>query len=74
MEEFGALDSSEKTTAVLGDTGRWWRQAAKQEGHRKITKKFLCSTWKQMLEVSLLGLLRGTIVNRTCCTHKHLSI
>ena len=30
MEKFRALDSSEKTIAVLGD--RWWPQKAKQEG------------------------------------------
>ena len=30
MEEFGTLESSEKTIAMLGD--RWWPQAAKQEG------------------------------------------
>ena len=28
MEEFGTLDSSEKTIAILGD--RWWPQMAKQ--------------------------------------------
>ena len=35
-EELGTLDSSEKTTAILGD--RWW--TAKQEGD-KISKKLL---------------------------------
>ena len=30
MEEFGTLDSSEKTVAILGDG--WWPQAARQEG------------------------------------------
>ena len=44
MEEFGALDRSKKTIAILGD--RWWPQAAEQEGD-KICKTFLCSTWKQ---------------------------
>ena len=38
MEEFGTLDSSEKTFAILGD--RWWPEAAKQEGGR-ISKTFL---------------------------------
>ena len=28
MEEFGKLESSEKTIAILGD--RWWPQTAKQ--------------------------------------------
>ena len=32
MEEFGRLESSEKTIAILGDT--WWRQTAKQDGDR----------------------------------------
>ena len=40
MEKFGTLDSSEKTTAILGD--RWWPQTARQEGG-KISKTFLCS-------------------------------
>ena len=30
MENFGSLDSSEKTVAILGD--KWWAQTAKQEG------------------------------------------
>ena len=30
IEEFGTLDSNEKTIAIPGD--RWWPQAAKQEG------------------------------------------
>ena len=32
MERFGALDSSDKTIAILGD--RWWPQAAKQDGDK----------------------------------------
>ena len=32
MEEFGRLERSEKTIAVLGD--RWWPQTAKQDGDR----------------------------------------
>ena len=39
MEEFGRLESSEKTIAILGD--RWWPQMAKQHGDR-ISKEFLC--------------------------------
>ena len=37
-EKFDALDSSEKTIAILGY--RWWRQTAKQEGDA-ISKKLL---------------------------------
>ena len=37
MEEFGKLESSEKTIAILGD--RWWPQTAKQDGDR-ISKQF----------------------------------
>ena len=40
MEEFGRLESSEKTIAILGD--RWWPQTAKQDGER-ISKQFLCN-------------------------------
>ena len=36
--DFGTLDSSEKTIAILGD--RWRPQTAKQGGH-KTSKKFL---------------------------------
>ena len=62
MEEFGILESSEKTIAILGD--RWWPQTAKQDGDR-ISKRFLCSMWnkrneRSMLEVSLLGV--GTVL------------
>ena len=38
MEEFGRLECSEKTTAILGDI--WWPQTAKQDGDR-ISKQFL---------------------------------
>ena len=41
MEEFGRLESSEKTIAILGD--RWWPQKAKQEGGR-MSKQFLGNT------------------------------
>ena len=47
MEEFGRLESSEKTMAILGD--RWWPQTAKQDGD-KISKQFLCSIWKKRNE------------------------
>ena len=57
MEGFGRLESSEETIAILG--GRWWLQTAKQDGDR-ISKQFLCNTWKKRterpnVEVSLLG-------------------
>ena len=32
MENFGTLDSGEKTIAILGD--RWWPQKAKQQGDK----------------------------------------
>ena len=47
MEEFGRLESSEKTIAILG--GRWWPQTAKQDGDR-ISEQFLCNTWKKRKE------------------------
>ena len=40
IKEFGRLESSEKTTAILGD--KWWPQTAKQDGDR-ISKQFLCT-------------------------------
>ena len=39
LGEFGRLESSEKTIAILGDT--WWPQTAKQEGDR-ISKQVPC--------------------------------
>ena len=39
MEEFGRLESSEKTIAILGD--KWWPQTAKEDGDR-ISKQFIC--------------------------------
>ena len=44
MEEFGRLESSEKTVAILGD--RWWPQTVKQDGDR-IIKQVLCNIWKK---------------------------
>ena len=44
MEEFGKLESSEKTNANLGDG--WWPQTAKQDGDR-ISTQFLCNIWKK---------------------------
>ena len=47
MERFGRLQRDEKTIATPGD--RWWLQTAKQEGDR-ISKQFLCNTWKKRNE------------------------
>ena len=44
MTSFDALDSREKTIAVLED--RWWPHTAKQDGD-KICRRFLCSVWKK---------------------------
>ena len=52
MEEFSTIDSSEKSTGILGD--RWWSQAAKQQGD-KISKTILCVTWKQRNERPTVG-------------------
>ena len=62
MEEFGRLEGSEKTVAILG--ARWWPQTAKQEGDR-ISKQFFMYYGRsvmsaQILEVSLLGV--GTVL------------
>ena len=42
IDEFGTLDSSERTIAILGD--RWWPQTTTQEGD-KISKTFICNIW-----------------------------
>ena len=52
MQEFGRLESSEKTIAILGD--RWWPQTAKQDGDG-ISKQFLCSIWKKRNESPTVG-------------------
>ena len=44
MASFDALDSREKTIAILGD--RWWPQTAKQDGD-KVCRRFFCSVWKK---------------------------
>ena len=46
------LNSNEKMAAILGD--RWWPQNAKQEGD-KISKTFLCNTWKKRNERPNVG-------------------
>ena len=62
MEEFGRLESSEKTIVILED--RWWPQTAKQDGDR-ISKHFQHVIYgksvmsAQMLEASLSGVGRG---------------
>ena len=38
MESFDALDSREKTIAILGD--RWWPQTAKQDGGKICTPEY----------------------------------
>ena len=63
MAELGRLESSEKTIAILRD--RWWPQTAKQDEDR-ISKQFLCNTWKTHNErpnvggAALLGV--GTVL------------
>ena len=52
MENFGTLDSSEKTIAILGD--RWWPQKAKQQGD-KMSKNNLCNIWKKRDERPNVG-------------------
>ena len=52
MEEFGRLESIEKTIAILGDG--WWLQTAKQDGDR-ISKQFVCSIWKKRNERPNVG-------------------
>ena len=52
MEEFGILESSENTIAILGD--RWWPQTAKQEGD-VISKQFLCSIGNKRTERPNVG-------------------
>ena len=52
IEEFGRLESREKTIAILGD--RWWPQTAKQEGDR-ISKQFLCNIRKKRNERPNVG-------------------
>ena len=52
MEEFGRLESSEKTIAILED--RWWPQTAKRDGDR-ISEQFLCDIWKRRNERPNVG-------------------
>ena len=62
-EEFGTLDSSEKTIAILGD--RWWPQTVKARGDKICKKKSDVTCGRnvlsvQGLEVSLSGV--GTVL------------
>ena len=52
MEEFGRLQSSEKTIVIIGD--RWWAQTVKQHGDR-TSNQFLCNTWKKRYELPNVG-------------------
>ena len=52
MEEFGRLESSEKTVAILGDI--WWPQTVKQDGDRR-SKQFICNIWKTRNERPNVG-------------------
>ena len=69
-EEFGRLECSEKTIAILGD--RWWPQTAKQDGDR-ISKHFLCNIYgravmnAQMLEVCVSIRSRNGAPSRKDC-------
>ena len=47
IEQFGRLESSEKTIAIPGN--RWWPQTTKQDGNRMI-KQSLCNVWKKRNE------------------------
>ena len=67
MEQFGTLDSSEITTAILGD--RRWTQMAKQEGS-KVSGRFLRNVGEnemsaEMLEAPLLRV--GTVLRLERC-------
>ena len=57
LEEFGRLESSEKTIAILGD--RWWPQTAKQQGDKikgeKMSKTVSCNKWKKRNERPNVG-------------------
>ena len=61
MEEFGRLETSLETIAILGD--RWWPQATKQDGDR-MRKQFLCNIWKTHNERPNVGVMGvGTVLS-----------
>ena len=67
MEEFGRLESSEKTIAILGE--KWWPQTAKQGGDR-ISKQFLCSIWKKRNKRPNVGGVSIRSRNERCSVSK----
>ena len=48
MEEFGTLDNSEKTIAILED--RWGSQTGKQEGDKVCETFNVYNIWKKRTE------------------------
>ena len=48
IKSFDALDSREKTIAILGVW--WWPQTAKQDADKIICKRFLYNVWKKRNE------------------------
>ena len=69
MEEFGRLESSEKTIAILGDS--WWPQTANQDGDR-ISRQFFCSIWKKRNERLNVGGV--SIRSRNCAPSRNRCI
>ena len=53
MKSFDALDSREKTTAILGD--RWWPPQTAKQGGDNVRKRFLCNVWKKRSEHRAVG-------------------
>ena len=75
MEEFGRLESSEKTIAILGD--RWWPQTANQDGD-KISKQFMCNTWMKRNERSYVERVfirsrNGAPSRKGCVVNGHMT-
>ena len=67
MEEFGGLENSEKTIAIPGDRRR--PRTAKRDGDR-ISKQFLCITWKKRNErpnVGGVSISRNGVPSRKGC-------
>ena len=52
VQEFGRLESSEKTIVIVGD--RWWPQTAEQE-RDSISKQFLCNIWRKRYQRPNVG-------------------
>ena len=79
MDEFGRLESSEKTIAILGD--RWWPQKAKRE-EDKISKQLLCNTivcvWDKRYERPHVGVFsmrsrNGAPSRKGCVVNGHMT-